>query len=147
MDPTLVYMEPQCRPDYMEALDPGSSRVDYKHIALGIAHHFQYMRMSAHEYIRMISVYQFTGTHIITPGIATHMGHEHFYSLTLEESVQRVDESQLVVVAIAGYSYEWLEGGNLFCQVHAAAEISCVPDLVDRLKKIPELLAKHAMRI
>lgn len=147
MDPALVYMEPQRCPDNMEALDSCRSWIDYEHITLCVTDHLQDMRMSAHEYIRTIAVNQLTGTHIITSGIATYMGHEYFYPLTFEESVQRVDESQLMVVAVASHANERLELGNLFCQVHTATEISCVPDLVDRLKEILKLLAEHAMRI
>ena len=147
MDSAVVNMEPQRCPDNMEALDSCRSRIDYEHITLCVTHNLQDMGMSAHEYIRTIAVYQFTGTHTIASRIATHMGHEHLYSLTFEESVQRMDESQLMVVAIASHTNKRLELGNLFSQVHTAAEISCVPDLVDRLKKILELLAEHAMRI
>ena len=147
MDSALVYMESQRCPDNMEALDSGSTGIDYKHITLCVTHNLQDMGMAAYEYIRTIAVYQFTGTHIIASRIATHMGHEHLYSFTFEESVQRVDESQLMVVAIASHTNERLELGNLLSQVHTATKISCMPDLVDRLKKILELLAEHAMRI
>ena len=147
MDSALVYMESQRCPDNMEALDSGSSGIDYKHITLCVTHNLQDMGMAAYEYIRTIAVYQFTGTHIIASRIATHMGHEHLYSFTFEESVQRVDESQLMVVAVASHSYKRLELSNLFCQVHTSAEISCVPYLVDWLKKILELMAEHAMCI
>ena len=147
MDSAIVNMEPQRCPDNMEALDSGSSGIDYKHITLCVTHDLQDMRMSAHKYIRTISVYQFTGTHIIASRIATHMSHEYLYSFTFKESVQRVDESQLMVVTIACHSNERLKLCNLFSQIHSATEISCMPDLIDRLKKILELLAEHAMRI
>jgi hypothetical protein len=52
-----------------------------------------------------------------------------------------------MVVAIASHTNKRLELGNLFSQVHTATEISYMPDLVDRLKKILELPAEHAMRI
>ena len=147
MDSALVNMEPQRSPYNMEALDSGCTRIDYKHITLCVTHDLQDMRMSAHEYIRTVAVYKFTGAHIIASRIATHMGHEHLYSFTFEESVQRVDESQLMVVAIACDSHERFKRGNLFSQIHTSTEITCVPYLVDWLKKILELMAEHAMCI
>ena len=147
MDSALVYMESQRCPDNMEALDSGSTGIDYKHITLCVTHNLQDMGMAAYEYIRTIAVYQFTGTHIIASRIATHMSHEHLDSLTFKKPMQRVYESQLMIVAIPGHSNQGLELRDFLSQVHTAAEISCVPYLVDRLKKIPELLAEHTMRI
>ena len=147
MDSTLVYMESQRCPDYMEALDPCSSGIDHKHITLCVTHHLQDMRMTAHEYIRVIAVYQFTGTHIITSGIAAHMSHEHLYSFTFEESVKRMVIAERLVVTVAGYAYKRLEGGHAGRQIHASAEVSGVPDLVNRPEELLELRVEDSMRI
>ena len=140
-------METQCRPYNMKALDAGCSGIHYQHVSFRIPHDFQDMGMSADEEIRTIFVYKPAGARIITAGIASDMGHEHFHSLTFKEPVKRMNEPEVMVVTIAGNTLQWLEGGNLSRQIHPPAEITGMPDLIDRLQKFTEWSIKNAVGI
>ena len=94
-----------------------------------------------------MEVNELPGAHIISSGIASDMCHQHLESLTLEHPVERMDEPEIVVVAIAGNAFEGLEGGNLFRQFKSSAEISCMPYLVDRFQKFAEWSVEDAVGI
>lgn len=131
----------------MKTLDSSCSGIDNQHVSLGITHDFQNMGMTTYEYIRSVFVYQLSRPRIISAGIASDMGHEYLHALALEEAMERMDETQIVVVTIAGDADQRLESGYLCSQVHAPAEISRMPDLIDRRKKLLELLVEHTMSI
>lgn len=131
----------------MEALDSSRPRIDNKHITLRITHDLKYMRMTTNENIRTIFIDQFPGFRIVTSRIAADMGHEDLHALTLEESVKRMDETQFMIVTIARHPQQWLECGDLLCQSHAPSEVSGMPYLVDRGKKLLETGIKDAMGI
>lgn len=131
----------------MKPLNSSSSGIDYQHIPLGITHDLQDMGMSAYEYIRPVFVYQLSRPRIITARIASDMGHEHLHAFAFEETMERVDEAKVVIVAIAGYTDQRLELRNLFRQIHTSPEISRMPDLIDRRKKLLELRVEDAMGI
>ena len=61
MDTAALDLEAQGGADHMEALDSGCSGIYHQHVALGVAHYLQYMRVAADEYIRMIPVDEFPG--------------------------------------------------------------------------------------
>lgn len=131
----------------MEALDSSRSRIDHKHIALRVTYDLKYVRMTTYENIRAIFIDQFPGFRIITSRIAADMCHEYLHALTLEESVERMDKTQFMIVTIARHSKQRFECSDLFSQLHSSAEISGMPDLVDRGKKLLETGVKDAMGI
>lgn len=144
---SFINVKPQSRPDKVKALYAGSTGIHYQHVPFRITHHLQDMRMTAYEYIGTIPVYQDTCLYVISPRITSYMGHKNLHPLAFKETVQRVYETKVVVIAIAGNTDNRLEGGQLFSQVHASAEITGMPYLVHRLKKLAELPAEYAMRI
>ena len=148
MDFTLFYLESESCADYMESLDSGSTRVQDKHSsARGIPHDLEDMRMAADEYVGMILIYQPTGLGIIPSRIPAHMGHKDLHAFALEETVERMFEAKGVIVAVAGDSDQRLELRDFGGHVHAAAEISGVPYLVDRLKESLETVVEDTMGV
>ena len=132
----------------MESLDSGSTRVQDKHSsARGIPHDLQYMGMAADEYVGTILIYQLTGLGIIPSRIPAHMGHKDLHAFALEETVERMFEPKGVVVAVTGDSDQRLELRDFGGHVHAAAEISCMPYLVDRLKESLETVVEDTMGV
>ena len=148
MDFSLFYLESESCADYMESLDSGSTRVQDKHSsARGIPHDLEDMRMAADEYVGMILIYQLTGLGIIPSRIPAHMGHKNLHAFALEETVERMFEAKGVVVAVTGDSDQGLELRDFGGHVHAAAEISGVPYLVDRLKESLETVVEDTMGV
>lgn len=131
----------------MEALDSGGSGIDHQHIPPGITHHLEYMRMTAYKYVRTELFDEPSCTWIVFSGIAPDVCHKYLKPSAFEETVQRMDEAQVVIVAVAGHTHQRLEPGNIFSQIHTSTEISCVPDLVDRLQKVPERLIENPVSI
>jgi hypothetical protein len=148
MDFSLFYLESESCADYMETLDSGSTRVQDKHSsARGIPHDLEDMRMAAYEYVGTILIYQLTGLGIIPSRIPAHMGHKDLHAFALEETVERMFEPKGVIVAVAGDSDQRLELRDFGGHVHAAAEISGVPYLVDRLKESLETVVEDTMGV
>ena len=148
MDFSLFYLESESCADYMESLDSGSTRVQDKHSsARGIPHDLEDMRMAADEYVGTILIYQLTGLGIISSRISSHMSHKDLHAFALEETVERMFEAKGVVVAVAGDSDQRLELRDFGGHVHAAAEISGVPYLVDRLKECLETVVEDTMGV
>jgi hypothetical protein len=132
----------------MKALDSRSAWIDYQHVvSLRITNHFQNMRMAAYEYVRFIPVYQLTGTRVISARISAHMGHQDLHPFALEESMERMLETQGMIVAVAGHAHQRLERSNLCSQVHSPSEVTGMPYLVDRLKEFLEPSVEHTVRI
>lgn len=148
MDFSLFYLESEGCTDYMESLDSGSTRVQDKHSsASGVPHDFQDMRMAADEYVGTILIYQLTGLGIIPSRIPAHMGHKDLHAFALEETVERMFEPKGVVVAVTGDSDQGLELRDFGGHVHAAAEISGMPYLIDRLKECLETVVEDTMGV
>ena len=147
MDVPALNLEPQSRPYDMESLDSSSAGIDYQHIAAGITHDLQDMRMTAHKDVRPVFVYQRFGTGVIPPGVPADMGHQDLHALAFEEAVERVFETQVMVVAVARNAHQRLEGGYFLCHIHPPSEISGMPYLVDRLEELPELRVKDSVGI
>ena len=91
--------------------------------------------MTAHEDVRPVFVYQRFGTDVIPSRISPHMGHQDLHALAFEEAVERVFETQVMVIAVACDSHKRFEPRDLGGHFHAAAEVSGMPDLVDRFEK------------
>ena len=148
MDFSLFYLESESCADYMETLDSGSTRVQDKHSsASGIPHDLEDMRMAADEYVGMILIYQLTGLGVISSRISSHMSHQDLHAFALEETVERMFDPKGVVVAVASDSDQRLELRDFGGHVHAAAEISGVPYLVDRLKECLETVVEDTMGV
>ena len=95
--------------------------------------------MTAYEYVRPVFVDEFSCPGVIASRVAADMGHQYLHALTFEEAVHGVCEAQVVVVAVAGDTDQGLELRYLFRQIHTSAEISGMPDLIDRRQKFLEL--------
>lgn len=147
MDVTLLYLEAQGSPDNMESLDSGSSGIDHQHIAARIPHDLQNMGMTAHEDVRFVLVYQHLGTGIIPSWISADMGHQDLHALAVKEAVKRVLEAQGMVVAVSCDSQKRFEPRYLGGHFHAAAEIPCMPDLVDRFQEFPDAGVENAVGV
>jgi GGDEF domain-containing protein len=103
--------------------------------------------MTADEDIRMITVYQFAGTGIITAWVAPDVSHQDLHAFTFKETVKRMDKPQVVVVTVARDTIQRLELSDLLRKIETTTEVSGMPDLVNRLKKSPELIAEHPMSV
>lgn len=145
IDSAGVQTETESRPDKMESLDPSSARIDYQHVALRIADDLKDMRMTTYEEIGPVLVYEPACIYIISSGISSYMDHQDFQAFALEDSMERMSVSEVVVVAVAGDAGEGLEGGYFSRQIKSPAEIAGMPDLVDRLQKGAEPVAEHSV--
>ena len=142
-----IYLESEGSSYQMEALDTCGTWIYDQHVALGISHHLQYMRVATDKNIGAKFVYQPAGPRIVSARITADMSHQNLQSLAFEEPVDRMFKTQIIVVAITGNTQQRLELRNLLGQVHSPAEISCMPDLINRLEEIPELRAEDSVRI
>ena len=131
----------------MEALDSGRSGVDHQHVSLWIADDFQDMGMATYEYIRLITVYKFTGSRIISARIASDMGHQDLHAFTFKEAMKRMNESKVMIVTVSGNACKRFEGSYLFSQFHPPTEVTGMPYPVHRFEELAELLVKNPMRI
>ena len=148
MNFSIFYLEPQCRADYMEALDACSTGIEDQHIVTsGIADHLQDMRMSADKYVRPVCIDELSGSRIISSRVPADMGHQDLHPFAFEEAVERMIETQGVVVAVSRHSDQRLEARYLRSRIHASAEVSGMPYLVDRFKERLEPVVEDPMSI
>ena len=82
--PTQSYTEKRNLAEFpefsWEALYSGSSGIDHEHsVSLRVTDYLQDMRMTADEYIRMISVQKLTGLYVISTGISSYMRHQDMH--------------------------------------------------------------------
>lgn len=147
MNMSVIYMKSQCGSDNMESLYSGGTRIDDQHVPLRITHDLQDMGMAAYEYVRLQFVDEPARPWVISSRISADMGHKHIQPLALEETVQRVGEAQVVVIAIAGDTFERLERGDLLRQFKPAAEVPGMPYLVHGLKELLERLVEDPVSV
>ena len=88
------------------------------------------MRVPAYEYIGMEFVYKLARARIISAGISSYVGHQDLQPCTLEETVKRMGETQIVVIAISSYSDKGLEVCHPGGKFHTSTEITGVPYLI-----------------
>ena len=112
-----------------------------------VTHDLQNVRMSADEDVGTVCVDQLSCPRIISARITAHMGHQDLHPLTLEDPVEGVFETQVVVVAVACHPHEGLEPRDLRGKVHPAPEIAGMPYLVHRLQESLDAVVKDAMGI
>ena len=103
--------------------------------------------MSADKNVRFMRIDKSSCGSVIPSRITADMSHQHLHSLTLENPVYGMDITQIVIVAVARNSHQRLECRNLLRQFHATTEITGMPYLVYRFKKITELLREHPVRV
>lgn len=139
-------MEAQSCPDNMKSLNASRSGIHHQHAtAPGITHDLKYMGMSAHKKIRTIAFNKFSRTHVIPARIAAHMCHKYLDSLTLEETMKRMFETESMIIAVACNAHKRLELCNFLSKFHPTPEIPGMPYLVHRLQKFAELPVKYTM--
>ena len=146
-DAALVQVEAEGGADHVEALDAGCSRVDDQHISFGIPHHFKDMRVAADKDVRMEFIDQLPRAGVISAGIASDVGHKHLHPLTFKEAVERVSETEVVVVAVSSNTYKGLEFRDGSGKIKASAEVTGVPDFVHRGKEFAEFGAEDAVGV
>ncbi len=133
--------------DYMEALDAGGTGIDGKHIIVGVTHNLEDVGVAADKDVGTIVMDEFPGPDIIAAGIAADMGQKYGEPLPLEIAVHRMGIAQVIVVAVARHSHQGFEFFYFPGKVEASAEVSCVPDFIDRLKEVPELGVEGAVGV
>jgi hypothetical protein len=75
------------------------------------------------------------------------MSHKHLEAFTFKKPMNRVSIAKIIIVTIACNPDKRLEGSNLLGQLHATAEVTCMPDLIDLRKKILEFLGENSVCI
>ena len=132
----------------MKSLDAGRTGVNDKHtIPFRIADNLKNVGMTTNEYVRSVTVDQFSGTRVISTGVTSDMYHKYFETLTFEKSMERMNEAQIMVIAIAGHAHKRLEISNFLRQSHSSSEVAGMPYLIHRLEKFAEPGIKHTMSI
>jgi hypothetical protein len=92
-------------------------------------------------------IYKFESLRIVPARIASDMHHEHLEATAIENPVKRMSITQVVVVTVARDTIQRLELSDLLRKIETTTEVSGMPDLVNRLKKSPELIAEHPMSV
>lgn len=148
VDISLINMETESRPHDMKALYSRSPGIHDKHTAaLGVTHDFQDMGVAANKNIRPVFVNQLPCARIIPSWISTNMRHQNFHALTFEKPVQRVFKTQFIIITIAAHAYKRLEFRKGAGKFKPSSEITGVPKLVHRFKKVTESLTEDSVRI
>ena len=148
MDLTILNLKSQCRADNMKSLDSCRTRIDDEHIILHrIAYDLEDVGMAAYEDVRTIRFDEPVCLEVISAGISADVGHEYLHAFALPTLVERMVEAERMVVAVSCHSDQRLERGYLLGKVHASAEITGVPDLVDRRKELLDALVEYSMCI
>ncbi len=148
MDSAVFYPEPEGSTDNMEALDTGSTWIEHKHIpSFNITDNLQDMRMAADEDIGSVTVDELSCARIISPRIPTYMSHKDLHALALEETMQGMVETKVMIITVASYTDQRLELRYFRRQIHTSAEIAGMPDLIDRFKEFLEAGVKHSVGV
>ena len=75
------------------------------------------------------------------------MSHQHLQPAAFKHTVQRVLETQVAVVTVAGDTYKGLELSDSGSKVEASTEVAGVPDLVHRGEEFTEFGAEDAVGV
>ena len=147
VDSALVDMEAEGCPYQMEALNPGSSRIDYQHVTFLIPDNLQNVRMAADENIRLVAVNQLKRIPVVFPGIAADVCHKDLHPLALEKTVDGMFVAEVEIVAISRHTHQRLELGNDRSKGEPSSEITGVPYLVDRFEEVAKWSIKNSVGI
>lgn len=147
VDSALVDMEAEGCPHQMEALNPGSSRIDYQHVTFLIPDNLQNVRMAADENIRLVAVNQLKRIPVVFPGIAADVCHKDLHTLALEKTVDGMFVAKVEIVAISCHTHQRLELGNDRSKGEPSPKIAGVPYLVDRFEEVAKWSIKNSVGI
>ncbi len=147
MNLTIINMKAEGGTDDMETLDSRSAGIDCEHVVMRVAHYLEDVRMAADEDVGTVIVDEFACAQVVAAGVTPDMGDEDSHAFTGKKPVQRLGIAQVIIVAVARYTHQGLESGDLLRKLKPASEIPRMPDLIDRLQKLPDPLVEHAMRI
>ena len=147
VDSALVDMEAEGCPHQMEALNPGSSRIDYQHVTFLIPDHFKDVRMAADENVRLVAVNQLKCIPVVFPGIAADVCHKDLHPLALEKTVDGMFVAEVEIVAISRHTHQRLELGNDRGKGEPSSEIAGMPYLVDRFEEVAKWSVKNSVGV
>ena len=147
VNPSLPDMEAQGRPESLPAHKAHRPGVKGQHLIPLVIYYFQYMRMSADEEGRSITLDERTRADIVMPRIPPDMCHQHIHTATVEILMSGVLRADILPVAISIDSHQRLEIGERLRERRTAAEIPCVPELLHRFQKSAELISEDPVGI
>lgn len=145
VDPSLFYLESEGGTDHVEALDSCGSGVDGEHVESFVPCDLEDVGMAAYEDVGTMEVDEGIGSGIVTARIAPDMGHQHLHPFAFEYPVEGMDESEIVVVAIARHAFQRLELTYLLSQFESSSEVSGMPYFIDRLEEFTELRVEYSV--
>ena len=144
----VLYLETQRRPFHLPALQTGRSGIDVHQVHLLVIHHLKYMRMSAEQNVRLISVNEGQRPGIIVVRGARNMCHKKFKTLYFKQLKERV--AKMVEKYEDAINYVKAAGNNDLHDFLArrlyemTAEIIMSLLILDDATRAPELFAKSA---
>ena len=147
VDSALVDMEAEGCPHQMEALNPGSSGIDYQHIALLVPNNLQDVRMAADENVWLVAVNQLKCIPVVFPGIAADVCHKDLHPLALEKTVDGMFVAEVEIVAISRHTHQRLELGNDRSKGEPSPKIAGMPYLVDRFEEVAKWSVKNSVGV
>lgn len=147
VDSALVDMEAEGCPHQMEALNPGSSRIDYQHVTFLIPDHFKDVRMAADENVWLVAVNQLKCIPVVFPGIAADVCHKDLHPLALEKTVDGMFVAEVEIVAISRHTHQRLELGNDRSKGEPSPKIAGMPYLVDRFEEVAKWSIKNSVGV
>ena len=147
VDSALVDMEAEGCPHQMEALNPGSSWIDYQHIALLVPNNLQDVRMAADENVWLVAVNQLKCIPVVFPGIAADVCHKDLHPLALEKTVDGMFVAEVEIVAISRHTHQRLELGNDRGKGEPSPKIAGMPYLVDRFEEVAKWSVENSVGI
>jgi len=130
----------------VETLDTGGTGVEHHHVVVFVVDHFQDVGVTADEDPGPVRFNQAQGPVVVVAGIAADMGHQHAHPVLLEVAHHLGKVAHVVAVAVAEHTDQWLEGGDLRVS-GLIAEITRMPDHVDRRQKVFQLLVEVSVGV
>lgn len=147
VNPALPDMEAQCSPESLPAHKAHRSGVKGQHLIPLVIYYFQYMRMSADEEGRAITLDERTRADIVMPRIPPDMCHQHIHPAAFEILMSGVFRADILPVAVPVNGHQRLEIGERLREGRTAAEIPGVPELLHRFQKSAELISEDPVGI
>ena len=129
MNIPVVYVDADGGADLVETLDTGGTGIDGEHIVFFIENHFENVGVSADEDVRQVCVDELESLIVVPAWISAYVHHQHLPALAFEVLGIGDAEPDLIAVAVAVYSLEWLERRYLQ-QGLLIAEVPRMPYLI-----------------
>lgn len=133
--------------DDLPALDAAGAGVEGEHLVVLVEHDFKDVGVSADEDFWAVAFDQGPGPHVIVPGVASDVGHQHAFPFADEKLVRGVDAADVLAVAIAIDPPDGLEIRDAAGEFFAVPPVACMPDLIDRLQEIFELPVEYPVGV